>query len=72
MKEKAWVWFKGGLNGGSWVADFVASEEQEGVFTIERPDYKTCKVPSWRISFEEPKNLKEGPTIPNNAKWKYI
>ena len=26
-KKKAWVWFKGGLKGGSWVAGFIASTD---------------------------------------------
>ncbi len=35
-KRKAWVWFKGGQAGGSWISGFVAkAHEKEGVI-IER------------------------------------
>ena len=71
-KEKAWVWFKGGLNGGEWIGGFSAStsEDQEGVL-IENIDFKTCRVPLWRITLTKPINDKEPPEIPDNAIWKY-
>ena len=70
-KQKAWVWFKGGLKKqGEWVGGFLAKEEQEG-FVIERSDFVSCKVPKWRVKLQEPNNLKQGPAIPNNPKWKY-
>ena len=71
-KKKAWVWFKGGKSGGSWIAGFLASyhKEEEGV-TIERSDFVSCRVPDWRIRYDEPRNEKEGPQIPKNPIWKY-
>jgi len=71
-RKKAWVWFKGGLTGGVWVSGFIAStNEKEGIL-IEKVGFVSCRVPEWRISFEEPKNEKEGPQIPKDPIWKYI
>ncbi len=70
-KRKAWIWFKGGLNGGSWVSGFLASTSKEGGFLIERSDFVNCRVPEWRISFEEPKDETKGPEIPLNGIWKF-
>ena len=72
-KEKVWVWFKGDINkGGYWLDGFKATkDEQEGIL-IEKSDFKNCRVPEWRISSQEPKDIKKGPEIPNNAIWKYI
>ena len=70
-KKKAWIWFKGGQAGGEWVAGFVASsDKQEGVL-IERADFVKCRVPKWRVSYEEPKDEKQGPKMPENSIWKY-
>ncbi len=71
-KEKAWVWFKGGLQGGEWIAGFMASASEEGGFLIERPDYVTCRVPAWRVIFKKPDNEKQGPTIPEGEPWRYF
>ncbi len=70
-KRKAWVWFKGGQAGGSWISGFVAkAHEKEGVI-IERSDFISCRVPDWRVRYEKPMNEKEGPQIPKNTFWKY-
>ncbi len=71
-RKKAWIWFKGGLDGGSWVSGFMASNDGKEGFLIERSDFVTCRVPEWRVKFEEPENLKEEPTIPKDPTWKYI
>ncbi len=72
-RKKAWVWFKGGMAEGSWVPGFIASHDQEeGILLIERSDFVSCRVPEWRVRFEEPTNEKECPNIPKNAIWKYI
>ena len=71
-KKKAWVWFKGGLTGGEWVAGFIASSDKEEGVLIERADFVSCRVPEWRIRLEEPENEKEGPHIPKDPTWKYI
>ena len=33
--------------------------------------FKGCVVPTWRISDKEPTDLKKGPVIPADAKWKF-
>ena len=71
-KEKVWVWFKEGSNGGSWVRGFLAHPSEEGGLVIERSDYVTCRVPEWRISFSEPDDINSKPEIPDNAIWKYV
>ena len=71
-REKAWIWFKGGLKGGSWVGGFVATKSQEGGYLVERSDFVKCRLPEWRISLTEPLNLNQSPMIPKNAEWKFI
>ena len=34
-------------------------------------DFKDYVVPTWRISDKEPIDLKKGPAIPADAKWKF-
>ena len=71
-KEKAWVWFKGGLKGGSWVAGFLASTTEEEGILVERSDFISCRLPEWRVRFSPPEDERKGPSIPKNARWKYI
>ena len=71
-RQKAWVWFKGGITGGAWVPGFTASSCEEEGLLIEKSDFVSCRVPDWRVRFEEPENEKEGPEIPANPTWKYI
>ena len=70
-KEKAWVWFKGGLKGGSWIGGFIASSSEEGGIVIEHSDFRTCRVPSWRVIFKEPEDKSKGPSMPEGSNWKY-
>ncbi len=70
-RKKAWVWFKGGLTGGEWVSGFIATVDESEALLIERTDFVSCKVPKWRVRFEEPKERTEAPEIPNNPTWKY-
>ncbi len=70
-KEKVWVWFKGGLQGGKWIDGFIASSTEEGGYIIEKPDFVSCIVPEWRIKLKEPSDKEIGPTIPKNATWKH-
>ena len=71
-KEKAWVWFKGGEQGGHWVGGFIASNSPEGGILIERQDFVSCRVPEWRISLTAPKDETVCPDIPEGTIWKYI
>ncbi len=70
-KEKVWVWFKGGSEGGFWQGGFLASKATESGVIIEKADFVSCRVPEWRVSFSEPNNLGQGPQIPKDAIWKY-
>ncbi len=72
-KKKAWVWFKGGYKeNGKWISGFLAtSDDEEGVL-IEHPNFVTCRVPIWRVSFIEPPDETLEPQIPKNPSWKNI
>ncbi len=69
-KEKVWVWFKGGLQGGEWKGGFIASSCEEEGLIIESPNYVNCKLPEWRVSLTEPEDKKLAPEIPTDGKWK--
>ena len=72
-KEKCWIWFRGGLKDGSrWVSGWYGTPSALGGVRIENFDYVTCRVPEWRVAWEEPKDLKEAPVIPENAQWKLL
>ena len=72
-RSKVLGWFKGGLDGGEWRSGFYATEnsEHEEAVTLQHGDFKDCEVPTWRISDKEPTDLKKGPAIPEDAKWKF-
>ena len=72
-RTTVWVWFKGGLDGGEWRGKFSATENAEHTkaVTLQHGDFKDCVVPAWRISNKEPSDLKKGPAIPADAKWKF-
>ena len=70
-REKAWIWFKGGLKGGSWEGGFIASKSEEGGYIIEKSDFVKCRLPEWRVSLKEPENKENPPDIPKDALWKY-
>ena len=70
-KEKAWVWFKGGLSGGFWKGGFKATRVKDDVVLIEHSDFKSCRVPEWRVCLSEPADKKTGPKIPEGAIWIY-
>ena len=69
-KKSAWVWFKGGESGGFWKGGFTASNSSEDSVLIEHSKFITCKVPKWRISPTEPKEISVGPDVPKDAIWK--
>ena len=71
-KQKAWVWFKGGLEKGEWISGFIATSDDNEGLLIERSDYVRCRVPEWRVRFQEPEDKKEGPQIPDNPTWKIL
>jgi len=72
MKKKAWVWFKGGLKGGTWVSGFIASSDEKEGILIEKTDFVSCRVPEWRVRFDQPEFEKQSPEIPKDPTWKYL
>ena len=50
---------------GGWVTTTLTT------VTLQHGEFKDCVVPSWRISDQEPADLKKGPEIPEDAKWKF-
>ena len=71
-RQKAWVWFKGGLKGGEWISGFIASTDKKEGILIEKVDFVSCRVPEWRVRFDKPEDEKKGPKIPVDPIWKYI
>ena len=41
-----------------------------GGIRIERNDYVPCRVPDWRVVFEEPKDMSAATKISEDAKWR--
>ena len=70
-KAKCWLWFRGGLSdGSSWKGGWFGTPSPLGGVRVENFDYVACRVPEWRVAWEEPKDLNEAPSIPENAQWK--
>ncbi len=73
QKENCWVLFKGTLKeGGIWKSGFTYTIDQNPGVLIQSPSYVTCRVPSWRISQQEPEDKHQGPNIPEGSAWKII
>ena len=43
-----------------------------GGIRIERSDYVPCRVAAWRVVFDEPKDMNNGPDMPDDAKWEKL
>ena len=71
-RTKVWCWFKGGLDGGEWRGGLCATDnaEHNDAATLQDDDLKDCVVSFGRISDQETKDLKKGPAISEDAKWK--
>lgn len=70
-KEKCWVWFKNGLGQeSSWKAGWYGVKSPKGGIRIENFDFVPCRVPEWRVRWDEPKANTPGPEIPEDAAWK--
>ena len=64
-------WFRNRLNvDSSWMTEFYGVPSTLGGIRIERNDYVPCRVPDWRVVFEEPKDMSVGPKVPEDAKWR--
>ena len=71
--ENCWVWFKGSLkDNGGWKGGFICQRDEKPGLLVESPSFVTCRLPEWRVVFEEPLDLSIGPSVPNNAKWKLM
>ncbi|WP_353291841.1 hypothetical protein [Synechococcus sp. M16CYN] len=73
-KLKCWVWLKGSSRQdcARWESGWVGIPSDLGGIRIEHPDYVSCRVPDWRVSWEEPADLKVAPKIPDDTQWKLI
>ena len=49
----------------------VIERQPRRAVTLQHGDFKDCVVPTWRISDKEPTDMKKGPAIPAEAKWKF-
>ena len=52
------------------MAGFYGVPSTLGGIRIERNDYVPCRVPDWRVVFEEPKDMSVGPKVPEDANWR--
>ena len=70
-KNKCWVWFRNGLGQeGAWNSGWMGASSPRGGIRIEHYDYVPCRVPGWRIRWEQPEDLSAPPEIPEGAQWK--
>ena len=70
-KKKCWVWCRNGLNQDScWKSGWTGSPSPLGGIRLESYDFVPCRVPEWRVSWDEPSNKGAGPDIPDGAEWK--
>ena len=70
-KTKCWIWFRNGLNqSGYWAAGWMGTPSALGGVRIEHFEYVACRVPEWRVRWEEPQDLAAPPEIPDNTQWK--
>ena len=72
-KENCWVWFKGSIkDGGVWKGGFTCKKDEKPGFLIISPSYVQCRVPDWRITTSEPRDIYQGPDIPRDSVWKIL
>ncbi|MGB1622195.1 MAG: hypothetical protein ACPHAS_05950 [Synechococcus sp.] len=48
----------------------MGSPSDLGGIRIEHFEYVPCRVPEWRVSWDEPDDLTAPPQIPSDAQWK--
>ena len=69
-----WVWFKGNLlesDSWEWKSRWYGLVARLGGIRCEHFDYVPCRLPQWRVFWNEPKGLKAPPEIPEGAEWKH-
>ena len=68
--QKCWVWFKGNPldpDSGEWKSGWYGSVAPLGGIRCEHFDHVPCRLPQWRVFWDEPKELKAVPEIPEGA-----
>ena len=56
--------------GGYWQAGYMASTSDAGGLLIQHPEFVDCRVPEWRVTTEEPTDMKKAPAIPDQPVWR--
>ena len=71
--QQCWVCFRGNPleDGSRWVGGWSGSVASLVGIRCEHYDYVPCLLPLWRVSWDEPKDLKAPPEIPEGAEGKY-
>ena len=69
---RCWVWFKGDplKYEGCWKPGWYGAPSVLGGIRIEHFDYVPCRVPQWRVTFNEPDDMDKPPEIPKGELWK--
>ena len=71
--HRCWIWFKGDppkADDGRWMSGWYGSVAPLGGIRCEHHEFVPCRLPQWRVAWEEPKDLKAPPEIPEGAEWK--
>lgn len=66
------MWFRGNplKDEGHWKSGWYGAPSVIGGIRIEHGDYVPCRVPEWRVVFNEPGDLSVEPEIPDGELWK--
>ena len=48
---------------------FYGAPSVLGGFRIKRSDYLPCRVPNWRVTIEEPADMKINPAVSEGGDW---
>lgn len=68
---RCWIWLRGGLNEDShWRGGWYEAPSVLGGIRVEHGDYVPCRLPEWRVVFQELSDMKVGPEVPEGENWK--
>jgi len=56
--------------GDYWQAGYMASTSEAGGLLIHLLEFVDCRVPEWRVTTEDPTDMKKAPAIPDQAVWR--
>ena len=48
----------------------MASNSEAGGLLIQHPEFVDCRVPEWRVTTEEPTDMKKALAIPDQPVWR--